>query len=226
MKITLTATFCILISIAFLQVSQAEVITSYSTPGGPAQLNGSIEIGQSITTPNTIPHAQITFNFYGSGSNPFTEGDPIAGGEMFLLTQLYQGVADDLSTSTPGFLAVTDSIQADGIGTEWVFDPGLILRPNTSYYFYARNVPSIGKALTQNNPYPGGAYYQALNGTGTTFGPSGQNDWHFELEGTPVPEPSTLCLCLLLGIGGAFNARKRRKYRESLAGSRKSIPLF
>ena len=26
-----------------------------------------------------------------------------------------------------------------------------------------------------------------------------------------VPEPSTLCLCLLMGIGGAFNVRRRRK---------------
>ncbi len=201
-------TLGVLISITNSQTSQADVITSLSTPGGPTQLNGSIEIGQSITTPDTGSYSQITFNFYGRGSSPFTEGAPIAGGEMFLLTQLYRGVADDLSASTPGFLALTDSIQADGIGTEWVFDPSLILHPNTSYYFYARNVPDINKAFTQNNPYPGGAYYQALNGTGTTFGPSGLNDWHFELEGTPVPEPTSGILTLILCIA-LFTRRKR-----------------
>ena len=201
-------TFCVLICIASSQISRADVITSYSTPGELANSAGSQNLGQSVTTPSAVQYSEITFNFFGqffdSGVG-WREGASWAEGELFLLNQVYFGTADDLSASTPGFLAFTDSIQPEGEGNEWIFTPEVSLSPGEMYFFYVRNAGQrFGaiKAFTQGDPYTDGIYSQTATGnSNSNFGQSPGNDWHFELEGTPIPEPSTLLLGTLASVG-------------------------
>lgn len=194
------------------------VVTSYSTPGATAA-NSSRNIGQSVTTPAGGSFSELTFNFFEAGflaGGAFSEEAPFAEGELFLLTQEYLGTADDLSISTPGFLASTTALQPEGAGLEWVFDSGVTLQPATQYYLYAKNPgASFGtlKALSSSSStlYAGGVYYQTQNGgSSTPYFPSNSNDWHFELEGvTAVPEPSAFVLITIVGSLAATIRRLR-----------------
>lgn len=205
------STLFLVMALVYSLESPAEVIASLSTPGGPIQSNSSRNIGQSVTTPTGSVVRDLAFNFFGTTFG-FTQGNASAEGELFLLSQEYLGVSDALSSSTIGFLAFTDTIQPDGSGLEWAFAPGTALQPNTQYFFYARNTgpqSGDGKAFTQFDPYLGGNYYQTSSGSSSSnFFRTTFNDFHFELEGTAVPEPSSI----LLGFAACtFMASRRRR---------------
>ena len=195
----------------------AEVIVSFATPGEIVAGNVSRNIGQSLTTPNTQPYTDISFNFFETFAQPgvgLVDGDPFAEGELFLLTEQYSGTADDLSSATAGFVAQTSTIVAEGAGTEWVFASDVILHPDVTYFFYARNLgANFGTSKARDNGgvdgYSGGDYFQTEDGgSGTNFRRFAGADWRFELEGTAVPEPGSLGLFVVAAAAVVFRPRQ------------------
>ena len=191
----------------------AEVVVSFT----PSDVSGSISpnFGQSVTTPNTVKFRDISFNFFTADLvGTLVVGDPLAEGELFLLTSEYLGAPEDLSSSTPGFVAQTTTIRADRDGTEWSFDSDVLINPDTQYFFYARTSSFIRKAFSNSDAYPDGAYYESGNAS-SNFTSSQSRDWFFELEGTAVAVPEPVgagSLSLLLGVG---LLKRRRRYTSS-----------
>ena len=168
----------------------------------------SLAMGQSVTTPSGGPWNQITFNYF----RTFGYGDPLdpyATGGLFLLSQEYLGMLDELSTSTPGYIAHSTGTQAEDSGSEWTFAADMPLQPGTQYWFYMDQDPVT--PLGFNEAYPGGdMYYADFFG----YNNGSISDARFQLEGTSaaVPEPSTLAIwCLLAVCGIGIGWRRRRK---------------
>lgn len=189
----------------------AEVVVSFT----PSDVSASVSpnFGQSVTTPNTVQFRDISFNFFTADLvGTFVIGDPLAEGELFLLTSEYLGAPEDISSSTPGFVAQTTTIRADGNGTEWSFDSDVLINPDTQYFFYARTSSFTRKAFSNSDAYADGEYYESGNDS-SNFTLSQSRDWFFELEGTAVPEPASAgFLSLLLGVG---LLKRHRRYTVS-----------
>ena len=136
-------------------------------------------VGESFTTPEGGPWSNITFNFY--SDVPATT--PAAAGTAFLLTQEYLGTPNALGTGTAGFLAQSTGIS----GGQYVFDPSLILQPNTKYFLYE----NLAFTTSGGNTFAGGNAYFAFPAT-DSFAPapvpggSGLQAANFLLSGTPV----------------------------------------
>jgi hypothetical protein len=110
-------------------VGQASTIIVEETAGtGTAALT----LAQSFTTPSGGPWDDIAFNFF--SNVPATT--PVAGGTAILTSFFSLNVGTDIVDNIPvhgGFiLARTSTV----VGGQWVFDPSLILQPNTQYVLY------------------------------------------------------------------------------------------
>lgn len=200
----------------------AAIITQ-NTTGTSATIGTGFFDGQSVTTPTGGPWDDIGFNFVQCGNPSGTSclagiNSPYALGDLYLLTQVYDGLPSGLSSSTPGFVAEATTI----VGGVWTFASSVTLNPSTQYFFYmdtafsgAENLYSIG------NPYPGGQAYGANTGNGPTYGPDDSPlanvDYVFALTGTAasstVPEPGTGALTglVLAGLAGAQTLRLRAR---------------
>lgn len=130
--------------------------------------------GQSVTTPAGGPWDNIQFNFEqcaspsGTSCLSTTTNTPFALGDLFLLSQIYDGLPSALSSATPGFIAEATTIT----GGVWTFAPNVTLSPGTQYFFYmdtALNGPEI--LYSTANPYAGGQGFKANSGNGPTYGP-------------------------------------------------------
>jgi hypothetical protein len=156
--------------------------------------------GQSLTTPGGGPWDHITFNFF--SDVPATT--PTAAGTLFLLSQEYLGTPADLSSSTPGFLAQSQSIS----GGMYIFDPSIALQPNTQYFFYA-NASFLNSG---GNTVPGGNVYFTFSATSPFVGSNVSSN--HRLSGTPAHEPSGAILAsigILAGLGSAWRCRTARR---------------
>jgi hypothetical protein len=127
-------------------------------------------------------------------------------GNLYLLTQVYDGLPSGLSSSTPGFVAEATTIS----GGVWTFASSVTLNPSTQYFFYMDTAfTGVETLYSFADPYPGGQAYGANTGNGPTYGaddsPLATVDYVFALTGTAapstVPEPGTLTLAGLALAG-------------------------
>ena len=181
--------------VLYVSTAQASVIVSdvalyandgFFTPNVQA-------VGQSVTTPVGGPWNSIKFNFYNTNYDGVTAtlGSELAYGSLYVLNQTYTGLPSGLSTSTPGFLAATSTIQ----GGEWVFSPSVILQANTQYYFFTDTI-STARVASMLDRYSGGTAIRTF--PGPNYQVDTVHDAVFQLQGTAVPEPSSV---LLVGMG-------------------------
>lgn len=181
----------------------AAVISQYQpglASGGNAQ-----DPGQSLTTPSGgSGWDQITFNFYHNET-----GASYAIGTLYLLSQAYAGTPQDLSPQTVGYIA-----SATGDGSSYSFAPTIVLEPDTQYFFFADlGLPSGNSTNISSEfggTFSGGDSYGSANGNSNfTVRPF---DIAFSLSGisvSPIPEPATACLALI--VPAMFVLRRRKK---------------
>ena len=183
----------------FAQNSQAVVITEL-VPTSTGY--DSVEAGQSVTTPTGGPWNNLQFNFFD------TAFDPVAVGDLYILTAEYLGTPAALSASTPGYVAKSTGIT----GGSWTFNSTASLAPSTRYWFYA-DTPF--NKVEESGALPAELNY--LNFTGNYEVYTKGYDFSFRLEGavaasssnSGVPEPSTLTLAAL----GFLALMRRRKQK-------------
>ena len=188
--------------LGFAASAGAEIITS-NTSGSAATVGSGFYLAQSVTTPTSGYWDDITFNFVNASGNA-----PFALGGLYLLSEAYAGLPGDLSSSTPGYVAYTNTI---GSGA-WEFT-GVILQPGTQYFLYTDtefNGPEI--LYSTSNPYAGGEAYEATNSTSDYVG-VGSIDTQFALTGDAAPEPGTLGL--FVGAAGMAAVFFRRRNAET-----------
>jgi len=164
--------------------------------------------GQSVTTPGSgEPWNNITFNWFSNVSAT----TPTAFGTLFLLNQSYAGTPASLSSAITGFLAQSQSIS----GGQYIFDPTVVLQPNTQYFFYANQSGTvIGANFTT---YLGGSAYGSF-GLNSSFVNGPNSDASFRLSGTPVATavPTPALLPGLIGMGVAAFRKRRAEAQSAL----------
>jgi MYXO-CTERM domain-containing protein len=163
--------------------------------------------GESFTTPGGGPWSNIGFNFY--SDIPATT--PAAAGTAFMLSEEYGGTPLGLSSSTPGFLAASTSI----VSGQFIFDPSLVLQPDTQYFLYANTPFSI---TGTRGDFSGQVYFTTSTSQDFTL-LDGLVDANFLVSGNAiasVPEPSNFVFALpALGLFLLWQRRWRRRAHAS-----------
>jgi hypothetical protein len=138
---------------------------------GPGQLTGSVQtlidvttglsvtsgetgtfnwVGQSFVVPQAGSFGDLRFNFY------TFQQEPVAFGDLFLLTQEYLGVPSALNEATPGFVAQSQTT-ADGVYT---FAPSVTITGGTKYWVYTDAKITFASSV-DTDIFPGGDMYLA-----------------------------------------------------------------
>ncbi len=205
--------------IAVARSAHADLIKSYQ--GSPSFMQSNEAPGEEVLTPTGGPWNNIKFSWYDSGLNP------VATGNLFILTKPYQyvsggsnGLLSGLSSSTPGFVAESTGMM-NGL---YQFAPSVTLSASTEYYFYT-NAYFSGPLATATGALAANLVrYLAIGSTEpmaptNSFHASGNDSaWLFQLDGTKVPEPSRIVGLLgLAGVGLIGLARRRRRTNVSPA---------
>ena len=159
----------------------------------------SVFPGQSVTTPGGGPWSNLVFNWFGPGLSEE------AAGTLYLLSQPYLGSPAALSNAVPGFIAA-----AGAVGDAYTFAPSVTLDPLTTYFFFNSQVLTISG---NGDTYAGGNGYGAFSAAGSFFS-SPAEDINFRLQGTAIPEPSSVVLLIsAVGISAWMCRRKSRLAR-------------
>ena len=137
--------------------------------------------GQSVTIPGTGSYNTLRFSWY--HYNP--AGTPKAFGTLYLLTQEYSGIPADLSPSTPGFVARSETIKDN----QYVFPSGTTVLGGTRYWFYSDTRGQFTGSFNKDI-YPGGDLY--TTGWATNPFTRSQASWLRLPSGEYLkPEPGT-----------------------------------
>lgn len=83
-------------------------------------------VGQSFVVPEAGSFVDLRFNFYSF------QKTPVAFGNLYLLTQEFLGVPSGLASSTPGFVARSETTAA-GI---YMFNPSVAISGGSKYWVY------------------------------------------------------------------------------------------
>ncbi|MFC5051157.1 PEP-CTERM sorting domain-containing protein [Rubritalea spongiae] len=165
------------------------------------QLTGQTnDYGQSFIFSNGTSWNSLTVSLFSTAGNP--SATPFAAGTLFLLDSEYLGAQAALSPATAGFIAETSNV----INGEWVFNPTKSIDANTQYWIYTQGEAITPIAFNDSNNYADGIAYQD---TGGGYGAASYADLAFSIQGSAVPEPSSV---FLFGIGSllGFTVRRRR----------------
>jgi hypothetical protein len=192
-----------LISLISASAASADVLVSNLAGTTTSNFGSSEFFGQSFTS-GSDEHGYTLDTICLLGNNGASH---VGNGTLYLYSQAFTGTASNLGTGT-GYLATSTYTATGDAG--WDFT-GIILDPNATYYFYVQPAASFDVGRTSSNNYSGGTYYYAYASSATFSDPtSGTIDLNFSVNGTVVPEPSTMAGFAGLAALG-FVALKRRK---------------
>ena len=161
---------------------------------GGTDPNSTAFFAESFTTPTGGPFDDLFVAFFADSAG----NTPFASGTIFLLSSLYTGTPNALTTSTPGFIAASTGV----VGNEWMFAPSVTLASSTQYFFYTTSsIPTL--TFLGGNGTAETAYFAP---TGTSNFTSTTTTANYEVLGDvagsgSVPEPGTF---LLLGVGASL----------------------
>jgi hypothetical protein len=222
-RLTLAALMACAGFVAVPSVASATPIISVTT-GSSFNDNGGNAEGQSLLTPKigAFGWDDIEFNWYTSTvPTAPTSANLVpyapAGSNVFIFTQAYTGTPAGLDSLTAlqkiadGFVAESTGTVTDGSGNAYTFAPTLTLQVNTEYFIYTDTV--LAAPIVDGTGGGSGDLqrYRAVGSSEPYLGPNNTTTM-FTLQGTAVPEPSTLALfgAGLLALAG-FAAFGRRK---------------
>jgi hypothetical protein len=216
---TLTSAARVLSLLLLASSFYAKADTLIQITSGTGQSAAFGDWGQSFTIPGNGQFDNITFNFFDS------QGHPLAGGNGYLFSSPYIGLAsalspDILTFQLPSFLGFANS--SGGVYSFLPFVSGqhapLILNAGTTYYFYEDDE---FLTLSGGAAYTGGLLFIGQGGPFEEFAIGAASN--FKVTGTPVvgvppgvtPEPSSLIMLGtgILGLAGA--ARRTAAYSNS-----------
>ena len=105
-------------------------------------------VGQSFVVPESGAYSDLRFNFYSF------QKAPVAFGNLYLLTQEYLGPPAGLSSSSPGFVARSEST-GDGVYT---FASSVVINGGAKYWVYTDTQGSFAGSF-DTDIFPGGDMY-------------------------------------------------------------------
>ena len=190
--------------------ARAGVIESATTGATGSLLDGGW-FGESFTTPGGGAWNNITFNFY----SDLDATTPYALGTLYLFDQVFTGVPSTLSSSDVGFIANATSV----VNNVWIFDPSIVLQPNTQYAVYSDTPFSAGSITGGETVDYASAYMYFVNEQDQTGYFPFTNTANFSLGGTSisdaspvVPEPGTTSMLSMgLAVVGTVSAFRNRR---------------
>jgi len=176
-----------------LVTQPAGIVTNF---GGTSSAGAGVYLGQAFTTPSGGPRTNITFSFFSDQGVT-----PQASGTAYVFASAYDGTPAGLSangaSSALALSRFTARAAIDGaqgavliatssnvVGNAYIFEPSLVLQPNTQYFVY-EDAPLTGVASGSSLP-GGNGYIATLPSTVFTAMSTSLN---FRVTGSVVPPP-------------------------------------
>ena len=214
----LVATVAVAINIISWGSLSAAVISEFGVDEGTedAFVIANQAYGVKVTTSGTGPWNNITFNYFKDADNTAYAEDGVS---LYVLTEEYNDLAGDLSDLIDvddSYVMHTDSV----VGNKWVFTPSDQLDSGT-YYIYMDDASDVAldAGLIASEEY----FFAANGATGNYTDGNVGTFVAYSLDGEavssePIPEPASLLIGGIAGIGMAWSAVRRRR-RQAAAES-------
>ena len=181
--------------------AEADTIVDYTSGSFGSGL--AAFCGQRLTTPAGDAYSLERFTWFA------IDGSTARGaGTLWLLSQAYPGLPNDLTASTTGYLAQSGTYGASETGY-YTFSSTPELSPSTNYWVYMSDAKVADLGYASGTP---NEMYHTLEGSAAYSNFAGYS-LNFRAEGSQagVPEPGTLALFGVITVAGGLAARRRRK---------------